>query len=147
MFKVGDRVLFTSKNACERSNGAYSDHLDNDGIMGTIKEIKGENYSIYFEDTDRYSSFIHASELTLESEAPYKERFEDKLKRFNYIKMLKDINMNVKKGHILRLHKNQRNDSYAKTESNRDFRCSSEKDKFIFVTDKYFEKNKDRYVR
>lgn len=146
MFKVGDRVLFTSKNACERSNGTYSDHKDHNGMIGTIKNANN-NYSIYFEDTDRRSSFIHACELTLESEAPYKESVEDKLKRFNYIKMLRDINSTVKKGHILRLHKIQRSVNYVKTESNRDFRRNTEKDKFIFVTDKYFEKNKDRYVR
>ncbi len=144
MFKVGDRVLFTSKNACERN---WHDHKDHSGMIGTIKTVNVENYRLHFEDTKKNSSFIHACELTLESEAPYKESIESKLKRFNYIKMLKDVNINVKKGDILKLHRNQRKDIYVRTESNRDLRRTAEKDQYIFVTDKYFEKNKDRYVR
>ena len=148
MFKVGDTVLFTSENACERRNGAYPDHINHDGMIGTIYRMGHDDIGVKFVN-GQSSGMIQSCELTLESEAPYKESVESKLKRFNYIKVIDGkFNDNFKIGDLLEITNKTVTPSKFETHNKGRWRKSSEKKHYIFVTDKYYEKNKDkRYVR
>jgi len=69
----------------------------------------------------------------------------DKLERFNYIKIIDDSEMVYRSnGDILEIENKERKGTLFLTANGGYWSIESEKKTWVFVTDKYAEKNKDR---